>query len=249
MTSRKTRAVVCIPARFASTRFPGKLLEKLDDKSILSHVVEAALRCEKRFDVVVLAGDKAIEDEVKRLEVPYLVTKSNLRNGTERIANVLSRLDYDYFINVQADDPTISSQLINRTFDELLNSKFEVVTPVFELQKKYQLESMNIVKVVLSTNREFSVYFSRQPLPLNYRGIEERFIRYGHIGIYGYRRSALKTYESLQPSMGEELESLEQLRFIENGIPIGVFESNFLPNAIDSPEDLRKLKLHWGKEK
>ena len=233
---------LCIPARFNSKRFPGKLLKMIEGKTLIQHVVERALKSVNRDQLFVLAGDTRIEGEAKRLGVQCLLTRSDLLNGTERVASVLQDLNFDYFVNVQADDPTIPSELISSTIEKIKHSNFEVVTPIYEIRKKNHLSKSSIVKVAVNRGKNRALYFSRFPIPMNYRDEITTTKHYGHIGIYGYSRSALENYARSNPTPGEISESLEQLRFLENDISIGVFNYDYEPNAIDLPDDYERIQ-------
>jgi 3-deoxy-manno-octulosonate cytidylyltransferase (CMP-KDO synthetase) len=228
------KIIAVIPARWQSSRFPGKPLALLADKPIIQHVYENVRNC-GIFEKVIIATDsekivKAVELFGGRVEL----TKSDHRTGTDRIAEVCRKYDFDLVINVQGDEPFISSEpliKLARAFEEpnvQAASLMHVIT--------HNLDDPNQVKVVCNKN-SYALYFSRSLLPYN-RDKINNVIYYGHVGVYGYRKEALLKFVSLSSGKLENIEKLEQLRLLENDIPIKMICTSYLGFSIDTPEDL-----------
>ena len=208
---------IIIPARLKSTRLSNKLLRVVSGKTIIQHVCERAVRVQCD-DLIVTSDSKKITDIVDQMQITTYLSKKNFRNGTERIAHlckVKNFKDSDVIINLQADELNFPIHAINRIIN-LFNSnkKVNVATVVTKNSNKKDYLNKDIVKVVLD-NEYNSLYFSRRPIPHNY----SKYF-YSHIGIYAYKVSALHSYTKFKQSMLEKHESLEQLRFLCNGISI-----------------------------
>ena len=243
------RFVAIIPARFASTRFPGKPLAMLGEKTIIQHVYEQVTKV--IFDVFVATDDDRIFREVEKFGGKAIMTSDQHKSGTDRCYEAFTKLDeyFDVVINVQGDEPFIQPEQI-----ELLRSCFgDENTDIATLIKKIDTENSEAVlfnpnspKVVTDKNG-FAMYFSRSTIPYM-RGVDtkewaEKHDFYKHIGIYAYRSEILRELTSLPPSVLEMAESLEQLRWLENGYRIKTAITGTETIGIDTPEDLEKAKL------
>jgi 3-deoxy-manno-octulosonate cytidylyltransferase (CMP-KDO synthetase) len=236
-----------IPARYASTRFPGKPLAKILDKPMFVHVYERASRC-KKLDKVVLATDhQKIFDTAMEYKVPVLMTDDKHTSGTDRVyeaATKLGAVDEDLIINIQGDEPLLDPKMIDELIDCFENPKVEVAT----LARKISFEDAvnpNVVKVVLDLEN-FALYFSRAPIPYFFSNLNGNYL--GHIGMYGFRYSVLKKFVLMEQSPLEKVESLEQLRLIQNQIPIYVKRTQCFSYGVDTPEDLAKVEKILRKE-
>jgi 3-deoxy-manno-octulosonate cytidylyltransferase (CMP-KDO synthetase) len=244
----KTTALV-IPARMDSKRFFGKLLEFYKGKEILRHVLDTALSAEiPGADVWVATDSEVIAEKASAWGAKVFMSQPGMKNGTERLSEFSKSNIRDFYINIQGDDPTLITAVIKGTFEKLATGEFQVVTPIFNIVDQRVFEDSNKVKVVKKIN-DSVIYFSRSPIP-NFNShisfsenvnFEKEVKALGHIGVYGYTFDALQIYGSFQESRLEALEKLEQLRFIENGVEIGTFVADFVPSAIDCPEDLLRL--------
>jgi len=243
------RFVAIIPARFASTRFPGKPLAMLGEKTIIQHVYEQVTKV--IFDVFVATDDDRIFREVEKFGGKAIMTSDQHKSGTDRCYEAFTKLDeyFDVVINVQGDEPFIQPEQI-----ELLRNCFgDENTDIATLIKKIDTENSEAVlfnpnspKVVTDKNG-FAMYFSRSTIPYM-RGVDtkewaEKHDFYKHIGIYAYRSEILRELTSLPPSVLEIAESLEQLRWLENGYRIKTAITGTETIGIDTPEDLEKAKL------
>jgi len=226
-----------IPARFASTRFPGKPLAMIDGMSMIQRVYNQCKKTSVLDKVVVATEDQRILEHVISFGGEAVLTSEHHQSGTDRIGEVIQKItpEPDLVINIQGDEP-----FINPTQIELLVSLFEKSdTQIATLSKKITDEdptNPNIVKVV-TTNDLKALYFSRSIIPYP-RNKKDNTIYYKHLGIYGYRTEVLKNLVQLSPGMLETTESLEQLRWLEAGFTIRVAETEFETISIDTPEDL-----------
>ena len=244
--SNTTRFIAIIPARFASTRFPGKPLAKLGDKCIIQHVYE---RVKTVFEQAYVAtDDERIANEVERFGGKYIMTGSHHQSGTDRCYDALCQLGekkYDVVVNIQGDEPNVEHSQIETLVSCFGDGATQIATLKKQILSKEELFSPNVVKVVCSSSGD-AFYFSRCPIPYM-RGCEqdqwlEKHKYYKHIGIYAYTFETLQKLVKLEQTSLELAESLEQLRWIENGYTIKVEETMVENIAIDTPEDLLKLK-------
>jgi 3-deoxy-manno-octulosonate cytidylyltransferase (CMP-KDO synthetase) len=242
--------IAIIPARYASTRFPGKPLVDIQGKTMIQRVVEQALQVENLDKVVVATDDKRIFSHVKNLGYEVMMTSENHQSGTDRCAEVAQKMRLkkdDIVINIQGDEPFIFPSQIA---DLLAFTQKKEAISIGTLAKKIVdisfLENPNIVKVVFDEQQK-AIYFSRSAIPFLRGEAKENWLLkanfYKHIGMYAYRFSALKKITRLKPSRLELLESLEQLRWLENGFSIGVNLTDLETIGVDTKEDLEKLFL------
>ncbi len=243
--SSVARVLGIIPARYASTRFPGKPLIDIGGKTMIQRVYERALQS-YLTEVVVATDDQRIADEVDRFNGKYVLTSEMHQSGTDRCAEVMKILPgYEIAINIQGDEPFIDPAQINRLIACFELPGTQLATLVKEIHEYADLFNPNIPKVVLN-NVKKAIYFSRQALPYLRNYPAEQWLTqhtyYKHIGIYGYTVKALENIASLPPSSLEIAESLEQLRWIESGFEIQTALTTIETIAIDTPEDLVKIK-------
>ncbi|HJP62860.1 MAG TPA: 3-deoxy-manno-octulosonate cytidylyltransferase [Mucilaginibacter sp.] len=234
-----------IPARYASTRFPGKPLVDIAGKSMIQRVYEQSKKCALLNDVIVATDDERIYDHVIAFGGKVVMTSPDHQSGTDRSAEVSAKNpEYDIIINIQGDEPYINPEQISKVALCFDASDTQIATLVKKIQTDQELFNPNSPKVILNKNSE-AIYFSRSPLP-HIRGHEQQdwllhFIYFKHIGIYGYRADVLQQITKLPVSSLEKAESLEQLRWVENGYRIKVTETELETYAIDTPEDLNRL--------
>ena len=236
-----------IPARYASTRFPGKPLVMIGGKTMIQRVYEQCLKANFLAKVVVATDDDRIFQEVKSFGGEVVMTATHHQSGTDRCLEALQQMNYPYdgVVNVQGDEPFIDPDQINQLVHLLQTSQAQIATLAFKITKTEELENPNVVKLV-KTNQDLAIYFSRFPIPFVRSVQQHSFVEnhnfYKHIGIYAYRAEVLQQIADLQPSSLEVAESLEQLRWIENGfsIAVGVTEKENI--GIDTPEDMKKIQ-------
>ncbi len=240
-----------IPSRYGSTRFPAKALADIDGKSMIRRVYEQALQSEFLNKVIVATDHELILKEVKSFKGEVCMTSSNHQSGTDRCQEAQMMEDdvFDYIINIQGDEPFIAPSQIDKLASCLTNNT-QLATLIKKIEDPEQLFNPNIVKVVKSKGNE-ALYFSREAIPYLRHDTKGNWLKehnyYKHIGIYGYHTDILKQITNLSLSSLEKAESLEQLRWLENGYKIKVAETDIESIGIDTPEDLakamKKLKI------
>lgn len=234
-----------IPARFASTRFPGKPLADIAGKSMLQRVVEQTLKAKLLEDVVVATDDERIAEQAHKLGVKALMTKVSHPSGTDRCfeAYQLSGSKAEYILNIQGDEPFLDPQQID-SLAEVCQGETEIATQMIHCNSHEVLFDTGEVKITLNTNQE-ALYFSRSVIPFIKNKDEKEWHLhhhyYRHVGMYAYRKDILQKICALPPSSLEIAESLEQLRWLENGFRIKCAETNYDSHCIDSPEDIEKV--------
>ena len=241
-----------IPARYGSSRLPGKALAMIGDKPMIIHVYERVLRAAMVDKVIVATDDERIHKVIQDAGLNSMMTSSDHNSGTERCSEVLSRLNeaVRYVINIQGDEPFIEPSEID-LLAELCDGKTEIATLVTRLRSPEDISNPNIVKAVRS-NSGRALYFSRSAIPhvrgheLNIWGEQTAFWK--HIGMYAYRSDVLMAISKLQPSPLEAAESLEQLRWLENDLNIMTAESHAESLGVDTPQDLEKARERWRRE-
>ncbi|NQU43282.1 3-deoxy-manno-octulosonate cytidylyltransferase [bacterium] len=246
--------VAVIPARYASTRFPGKPLADLAGKPLVLHVVDRAREARTVDDVLVATDDDRIAEVVRGYGVKVAMTSPECPSGTDRIAQAVADMpEAEIIVNVQGDEPLMPPDVIDLAVEALKGDwECSASTAMIRLRTEQDYLSPHIVKVVCDPDGR-ALYFSRSPLPSLVRatpedmgvlkGTEgEPFWGFKHFGLYVYRRDALFRYVQLPPSPLERIEKLEQLRFLENNMRIRVVETNHDSRGVDTPEDLETAK-------
>ncbi|MEP6737873.1 MAG: 3-deoxy-manno-octulosonate cytidylyltransferase [Chryseolinea sp.] len=233
-----------IPSRYASSRFHAKPLVMIKGKSMIQRVYEQAKRSSLLTDVVVATDNIEIYDHVDGFEGKVCMTSDSHVSGTDRCyeALLLQNTRYDYVINIQGDEPFIQPDQIDLLASKL-DDKVEIATLVKSIKSREELFNPNLVKAVFSYKME-ALYFSRSPIPHIRNANESQWIEkhkfFKHIGMYAYRADILKQLTNLPVSTLEKAESLEQLRWLENGYKITIAETFTETLGIDTPEDLKK---------
>ncbi|MFA6260761.1 MAG: 3-deoxy-manno-octulosonate cytidylyltransferase [Bacteroidia bacterium] len=231
-----------IPARFASTRFPGKPLIQIKGKSMIQRVYEQCLKAEKLAEVMVATDDQRIFEHVQAFGGQVVLTADSHQSGTDRCAEVIRKLErsFDAVINIQGDEPFIEPEQINQVAALLSKPENRIATLIKALEKEEDIRNPNVVKAI-RTLKGKAIYFSRSPIP--YRRNPEATITYfKHVGIYGYHTDVLLELTLLPQGSLEKAESLEQLRWIEAGYPIAVEETTWETISIDTPADLEYVE-------
>jgi len=248
------KTAIVIPVRYGSSRFPGKPLAKINGKSLLARVWELASAVKNIEHVLVATDDSRIEEECNRLGATCIITSSECRNGSERCYDAIKRAGFkvDVVVSFQGDAPLIPPVCIEKVLESLAkNPTAEVATPALKLSE-HQLELLKQNRqagVVSGTTVVFSrsgkaLYFSKSILPF-VRATESKQPIYKHLGVYAYRYPTLAKYVTLAPSSLEECEGLEQLRLLENDIPIEVVEVDLGERelwSVDNPADIKEVE-------
>lgn len=235
-----TKTAIIIPARYASTRLNAKPLIEVDGKPIIQWVYEKASKSKLADAVIVATDSEEIFNTVKKFTDNVEMTSKDHKCGSDRIREVAERHpDFDYIINLQGDEPMITSEILDDVIEKLKSSNAEMSTLIRPIKDMEDLENPNVVKCVID-NFGFALYFSRSKIPFERNKNEGDF--YGHIGLYGYTRDALFKMTSTSQTQLEKAESLEQLRALQSGMKIITSKINFTPIGIDTKEDLEKFK-------
>jgi 3-deoxy-manno-octulosonate cytidylyltransferase (CMP-KDO synthetase) len=239
------RILGIIPARFASSRFPGKPLIEILGKSMLQRVYEQAKRSDSLSEVIVATDDSRIKTHAENFGAKVIMTKEDHPSGTDRCFEVLQKAceKYDYVINIQGDEPFIDPCQID-LLASVCDKNTELSTLMIKCNSHEVLFDKGEVKITLNKNKE-ALYFSRMVIPY-IKNIPEtewhkHFNYYRHVGMYAYRSDVLEKITKLDPSSLEKAESLEQLRWLENGFKIKCVETSFDSHCIDTPEDVEKV--------
>lgn len=244
---------VVIPARYGSSRFPGKPLVKLGGKPMVQRVYERAVACRAVSDVLVATDDDRIKQAVEQFGGRAVMVTGDYRTGTDRVAAVARKVAGQYFVNLQGDEIPLNPELLTDLIEPFVQSGAEMGTLKRVLGTTEELHNPAVVKVVTDTLGH-ALYFSRAPIPLVRDDPDRRVVgglHYIHLGVYMYTKETLLRFASLPTSPLEDAEKLEQLRGLENGIRIRVWETNHASLRVDRPEDvpevaekLRQYDLH-----
>jgi 3-deoxy-manno-octulosonate cytidylyltransferase (CMP-KDO synthetase) len=240
------KCIAIIPARYASTRFPGKPLVAINGKPMVQHVYERALSSGLFQKVIVATDDHRIQSAVTDFGGEVVMTDNTHQSGTDRCGEVIEGLkdSYDVVINIQGDEPFIQHEQLEELVNLFQSTPAQIGTLKKAISNAEDVFDSNVVKVVSGLDKR-ALYFSRNPIPF-VREVEkenwyDKQIFYKHLGIYGYRFEVLKELAQLNPSVLELSESLEQLRWLENGYQIFIAETQHESIGIDTPEDLSKI--------
>lgn len=237
------KVIAVIPARYNSTRFPGKMMEILGNRTIITttyqNVVETGL-----FDEVFVATDsEIIFDEISKNGGKAVMTGEH-ETGSDRIAEAVRNIDCDIVINVQGDEPFLKKEPLKQLIDVFAKDEKKEISLAslkIQLKESEEIQNPNNVKVI-TDNNGFALYFSRSVIPFH-RELTYNVKYYKHIGVYAFRKEALLKFSSLEMTPMEISEKLEQLRYLENGMKIRMVETDFVGIGIDTPEDLEKAKM------
>lgn len=239
--------LVVIPARLASTRLPNKPLADLGGKPLLQHTWERAAQMRTADRLIIATDAEEIRQVAEGFGAQVAMTSPDHPNGTARIASLLcEHMDADFILNVQGDEPFIEPQLLDELVERWRQTRCELVTAVRPIDSEHELHNPNCVKAVRGQKGQ-ALYFSRSAIP-HLRGVEKgQWLDSGapywaHIGVYGYTRAALSAYADMQPTLLEETEKLEQLRYLEHGFSMQTVVTRYRPLGIDTPEDLEEAR-------
>jgi 3-deoxy-manno-octulosonate cytidylyltransferase (CMP-KDO synthetase) len=235
------KSVIVIPARYGSTRFPGKSLARLQGRPMIQWVWEAACRSRLTEQVLIATDDDRIADVAAKFGADVIMTRKSHRSGTDRVAEVADKVSAHLYVNVQGDEPLLSAGAVDELIRAMAESpRVPIGTLGHRIETEAEWRSPEVVKVVCNRHRE-ALYFSRSPLPFQRTfDPEARLLR--HVGIYAFRARALAHFVSLKPSPLEVAESLEQLRALENGMVIQLIETKYRCLGVDTPADLARVE-------
>ncbi len=255
----KSKIIVCIPARFGATRFPGKVLAKDTGKFLIQHVYEQACMAKLPERVIIAADDERIAEAAKSFGAECVMTNPDCASGTDRIAEAAGGLDFDIVVNLQGDEPEIDPANIDAVAKLLLdNPDYPMATLAAEFENESQITNPNIVKVVTAysgqrsaDSKKVAIYFSRSVIPYDrgQGGIGPKVNYLRHLGIYAYRREFLLKITSRPQTLLEKIEKLEQLRAIENGFDILVEKVKHTCAGIDTLEQYAEFVKRYNRSK
>lgn len=240
------KIVGIIPARYASSRFPGKPLIDLKGKTMIQRVYEGVKQATSFSQVIVATDDQRIVDEVKRFGGEVMMTDASHTTGTDRCGEIAMKVDADVIVNIQGDEPLVSSVQLDTLCCAFEDENTKIATLGIKGVSEEDVKNPNRIKIVEDKNNN-ALYFSRSPIPNSYHGSDEirktyPYVR--HIGLYAYRKETLLEIIQLERTELETIESLEQLRWLYNGYKIKVVETDIETPNIDAPEDVEQvLKL------
>ena len=239
------RIVGVIPARLESTRLPRKALRTLCDRALVHQVYDRAARCTLLTDLILATDSPEIEAYCREHNLNVMMTSSEHRSGTDRIQEVAMRTRADVFVNIQGDEPMITPTHVELLVEPFLASEAIQVTTLKTPISAEEAQDLSVNKVVTDAQGH-ALYFSRLPIPFRRDGVTGPPF-YKHLGLYAYRREVLEKFSTLPASRLEEAEKLEQLRLLENGIPIQVVETELDTIGVDTEEDFRKVEEYYSR--
>ena len=233
------KKLAIIPARYASSRFPGKPLIDLDGKTMIQRVYEGVVNSKLFDDVVVATDDQRIMDNVNSFGGEALLTNSSHKSGTDRCGEVIERYtDAEIVVNIQGDEPLVNREQLETLLSAFNNKDVEIATLGSPKITSAEIQNPNRIKIVLDHQSD-ALYFSRSPIP--YERAENEYPYLKHIGLYGFRAKTLRQLVQLPPTKLEVTEGLEQLRWLFNGYKIRVIETEIETPNIDVPEDVEMV--------
>lgn len=231
--------VAVIPARYAATRFPGKLMQVLGNKTIIRHVYDNTVSTGLFKDVFVVTDSEIIYKEISESGGKVIMSKKEHESGSDRIAEAIAEMNIDVIVNVQGDEPFIKKEPLEKLVHLFNDAGIQVASLMRKISKE-EAANPNNVKVV-TDKLDYALYFSRSIIP--YQREEKMNAEYFlHVGVYAYKKEVLMNFTKWPQSSLEKIEKLEQLRYLENGIKIKMAETDYNNIAIDTPEDLERAK-------
>jgi len=241
------KAVIVIPARYRSERFPGKVLFPLLGKPVLQWVYEAAKKSGIARDIIVATEDRKVMDFAAAIGARALMTSEKCKSGSDRVWEAARTVKCDFIINLQADEPFITHKILKKAMAKIKeDDSYHIATACAVIKNREEIENPNCVKIAMNSAGR-ALYFSRSPVPYHHELSELRgkVPYYKHCGFYIYRKKALETFVRARPAKLELLERLEQLRAMENGMNIAVAVVESLGPAIDVPGDIKRAEKYY----
>ena len=239
------KVIAMIPARYAATRFPYKLMQPLGNKSVIRHTYDNTVATALFDDVFVVTDHKIIFDEITANGGKAIMSKRQHESGSDRIAEAIADMDVDIVLNVQGDEPFVNAHMLKKLLDVFMedkDKKIKVASPVKKILNPAHAANHNIVKVVVDKHMN-SLLFSRSIIPY-YRDETLIPFYYEHVGVYAFRKEALLLFTVWEMTPLEKAEKIECLRYLENGIQLRMVETEDAGVKIDMPEDLAKAEAY-----
>ncbi len=236
------RFAIVLPARYASTRFPGKPLADIAGRPLIEWVYRRAETVRGSAALVVATDDKRIADAVRAFGGDVVMTRADHATGTDRVAEVAAGLDVDVVVNLQGDEPVFDPAMVEAMIARMGDDPgVDIMTACHKISDRAELESPHVVKVVIDSHQR-ALYFSRSPIPSGALAGADGGVAKRHVGVYAFRKAALLRFAGLERTPLEKSERLEQLRAIENGMVIGVVTTRKPTVGVDIPEDIKNVE-------
>jgi 3-deoxy-manno-octulosonate cytidylyltransferase (CMP-KDO synthetase) len=232
------KKVAMIPARYAATRFPGKLMQLLGDKTVIRQTYDATVATGLFDEVVVVTDSEIIFTEITSAGGKAVMSKQEHESGSDRIAEAAATMDVDLIVNVQGDTPFVKKEPLQKLLQQFDDPSVQVASLMQVLTKQEEIDDPNFVKVVVDKHMN-SLFFSRSVLPFP-RDKNIPVVYYEHIGVYAFSKQALMNFTTWPVSHFEAIEKIECLRYLENGIPLRMVVVDYMGVEIDTPDDLEK---------
>ena len=247
------KAIVVIPARYGSTRLPGKALAEIEGKALVLHAYDRAKLSSLASECLVATDDKRIKKACERHGANVMMTSVDHNSGTDRMAEVAARTDADVYINVQGDEPLVDPEAVDLLIETMFNDPSIKMGTLRRPYESYEdFTSPNLARVVCDAN-DFALYFSRAAIPPmtseEFENSDKRKLAFKHIGIYSFRRDFLLEFSSMAPSPLEKAERLEQLRALEAGVKIKVLTTDYESISVETPTDLERVRVLFARRK
>jgi 3-deoxy-manno-octulosonate cytidylyltransferase (CMP-KDO synthetase) len=235
------KIIAMIPARYAATRFPAKLMQVLGNKTVIRHTLDNTLATGLFDDVIVVTDSEIIHDEITNYGGKAVMSLKSHESGSDRIAEAALVMDVDVIVNVQGDEPFVKREPLEKLLKEFDDANVQVASLMQILKDAKSIADPNYVKVAVDKKMN-SLMFSRSPIPYH-RDKNVTPIYYEHIGVYAFRKAALLNFTNWEMTPLEAAEKVECLRYLENGIPLKMVVTDYMGIEIDTPEDLEKAAL------
>lgn len=232
-----------IPARLAATRFPGKLLKNIGDRSVIRHTYENTKNTLLFDEVIVVTDSEQIFNEITHYGGYAVMSIGNFESGSDRIADAVKNFDVDIVVNVQGDEPFVKKTTLQNLLNAFNDPEVEIASLMYEIKTDEEIRNPNHVKVVVD-HLNNALYFSRSVIPFK-RNIQSEIPYFKHIGIYAFKKQLLMSFASWNKSALEDTEMLEQLRYLEMGYKIRMVATDEALVSIDTPEDLLKAERYY----
>jgi 3-deoxy-manno-octulosonate cytidylyltransferase (CMP-KDO synthetase) len=232
------KKIAMIPARYAATRFPGKLMQLLGDKPVIRHTYDATVATGLFDDVIVVTDSEIIFTEITAAGGNAIMSKFEHESGSDRIAEAAADMEVDIIVNVQGDTPFVKIEPLQKLLQQFDDPSVQVASLMQVLTQQEEIEDPNFVKVAVD-NKMNSLFFSRSAIPFP-RDKNYPTTYYEHIGVYAFRKQALMSFTTWPVSALEAAEKIECLRYLENGIPLRMVVVDYMGVEIDTPEDLER---------
>ena len=232
------KKVALIPARYAATRFPGKLMQLLGNKSVIRHTYDATIATGLFDDVIVITDSDIIYKEIISAGGKAMKSKKEHGSGTDRIAEAAADINADIVVNVQGDEPFVKKELLEKLLQQFNDPSVQVASLMQVLKEQSQINDPNFVKVAVDKNMN-ALFFSRSVIPFP-REKNIPVVYYEHIGVYAFRKKMLLNFANWPVTPLEAAEKIECLRYLENGVSLRMVVTDYMGVEIDTPEDLKK---------